>query len=443
MRRLPLGLRYVHYSSKHFGCNNLSRLDDKLKQLCLTGRITEALEILCHTDSQLHSQTYSLLLQECIFRKEFNQGKRIHVQMLTTGFPPDQYLQTKLLILYSKLGDLQTARNLFDEIPHPKCLVSWNAMISGYVQNGREDVGLDFYKRMRSSGITADQFTFASVFRACALLSTLEQGKQAHGVMIKTHLRENVVVSCALMDMYFKCSSPFDGHQVFDDAVERNVVTWTSLISGYGQNGQVEKVLEFFHKMILEGFKPNYVTFLAVLSACSHAGLVSEGQRYFSSMTQEYGIRPRLKHYAAMVDLLGRAGRLNEAYEFVLSSPCEKHSVVWGALLGACRVHGDLTLLNIAAKKFFELEPENTGKYIVLSNTYAAYGLWKDVKVVREALKDSGLKKEPACSWIEIRKMVHNFLVGDKTHKQTADIYETIKQLTCTLKDADYVPDVD
>ncbi|KAF5180244.1 Pentatricopeptide repeat-containing protein [Thalictrum thalictroides] len=315
-------------------------------------------------------------------------------------------------------------------------------MISGYVQKGLENVGLEFYNRMRRNGFVPDQFTFSSVFRACATLATLEQGKQAHCVMIKSHVKDNVVVKSALMDMYFKCSSPFDGHLVFDKALERNVVTWTSLISGYGQNGRVEEVLECFDRMVDEGFKPNYVTFLAVLSACSYGGLVTEGRRYFCSMTQDYNIKPRLKHYAAMVDLLGRAGRLKEAYELVQSSPCEKHSVVWGALLGASRIHGDLDLVELAAKRFFELEPENSGRYVVLSNTYAANGLWKNVKAVREAMNESGVKKEPACSWIEIRREVHTFLVGDKSHKQSEQIYEMILELTCILKDAGYVPDL-
>ncbi|KAF9589299.1 hypothetical protein IFM89_022369 [Coptis chinensis] len=361
--------------------------------------------------------------------------------MFKVGFRPDQYLQTKLIILYAKDGDLDTAHILFDTIPE-RSLVSWNAMISGYVQKGLKEMGLDFYNKMRRSGFMPDQFTFSSVFRACATLAAIEKGKQAHAVMIKSDIKDNVVVNSALMDMYFKCSSPCDGYRVFDKSSERNAVTWTSLISGYGHNGRVDEVIEFFNRMIKEGFKPDYVTFLAVLSACGHGGFVSEGKRYFCSMIKDYGIKPRLKHYATMVDMLGRAGRLDEAFEFVENSPCEKHSVVWGALLGACQIHGRLDLANVAAKKFFELAPENAGKYVVLSNTYAAYGLWKNVDKVREVMRESGVKKEPSCSWIEIRREVHTFLVGDKSDTQSEQIYEMIKELTCILKDVGYVPDI-
>jgi pentatricopeptide repeat protein len=202
-------------------------------------------------------------------------------------------------------------------------------MIAGYVQKGLEEVGLNLYYKMRQTDFIPDQHTFASVFRVCATLARLEHGKQAHGAMIKCKIRENVVVNSALMDMYFKCSSLSDGHQVFDRSLNRSVIMWIALISGYGQHGKVVEVLESFHRMKTEGFKPNHVTFLAVLSACSHEGLVDEGWAYFSSMIKDYGIQPRGKHYAAMVDLFGRAGRLQEAYEFVLNSPCKEHSVIW------------------------------------------------------------------------------------------------------------------
>ncbi|KAF8414219.1 hypothetical protein HHK36_002219 [Tetracentron sinense] len=430
-------LRYFHLLNRTH--KNFLELDETLKGMCFCGRLMEAVELLFRRESQVDPQTYALLLQECIFRKEFNKGRRIHAQMITIGFSPDEYLKTKLLILYTKIGDLRTAHILFDKILD-RSLVSWNAILSGYVQKGLEEAGLNLYYKMRWNGLTPDQFTFASVFRACATLATLDKGKQIHGVMIKSQIRDNVVVNSALMDMYFKCSSPHDGHRVFDTSSERNVITWTALISGYGQHGQVVEVLEFFHRMIDEGFRPNYVTFLAVLSACSHGGLVSEGWKYFSSMTRDYGIQPRGKHYAAMVDLLGRAGRLHEAYEFVRNSPCEEHSVIWGALLGACRIHGDLELVKLAAKKCFELEPENAGKHVVLSNTYATFGLWENVKEVREVMRVSGVKKEPGYSWIEVRREVHTFLAGDKSHRQTEQIYETIKELTCILRNAGYIP---
>ncbi|GKV18761.1 hypothetical protein SLEP1_g29100 [Rubroshorea leprosula] len=389
----------------------------------------------------MNENTYALLLQECIFRKEYRKGRRIHAQMIVVGYVPNEYLKIKLLILYAKSGDLRTSSILFDKLSE-KNLISWNAMISGFVQKGCKEIGLDIYYEMRKSGLTPDQYTFASVFKACASLASLDQGHRAHGIMIKHHLTENVVVNSALMDMYFKCSSLDDGRKVFDKSLNRNVVTWTALISGYGQHGRVDEVLESFERMKYEGFRPNYVTFLAVLSACSHGGLVNEGWHYFLSMTRDYGIQPLGQHYAALVDLFGRAGKLHEAYDFILNSPCKEHSVIWGALLGACRIHGDMDLVKLAANKYFELDPENAGKYVVLSNAYATFGYWDNVVEVREMMRSSGIIKEPGYSRIEVQGEVHFFLRDDKSHKLSTQLYELIKLMTSSLKDAGYIPDL-
>ncbi|KAG9443594.1 hypothetical protein H6P81_014934 [Aristolochia fimbriata] len=419
-------------------CRRVPGLDEILRGRCISGKLAEAVGILCCGGWGVDPQTYAVLLQECINLKDLFQGRRIHAQMITVGFSPDQYLMNKLIILYAKHGDLTTSHYLFDKI-HERSLISWNAMISGYVQKRLEQEGLSLYYQMRGSGLEPDQFTFASVFRACAGLATLEQGKRAHAVMIKVRNRTNVVVNSALVDMYFKCSSPLDGRLAFDKSLEKNVITWTTLISGYGHHGRVEEVLRFFEKMLEEGCRPNYVTFVAVLSACSYGGLIDEGKRYFSSMTSEYNIKPGVEHIASMVDLLGRAGRLVEAYEVVKRLPSCDHSQIWGALLGACRVHGNIDLLRITAKKFFKLDTENAGKYVVLSNAYASFGLWDSASEVREMMKGMGMKKEPGCSWIEVQNKVHTFCVGDNSHEQIMQIYTIIKDLDPTMKDAGYV----
>nr|GLL36422.1 hypothetical protein DM860_006510 [Ipomoea trifida] len=413
---------------------NLFCLDETIKDLCFSGRVMEAVGILCRTGVQVESETYSLLLQECIFRKAYKKGRRIHWQMIAVGFFPNEYLTIKLLILYAKSGDLDTAHIIFDRLKY-KCLVSWNAMVAGYVQKGMEEVGLSLFYNLKQSGLNPDQYTFSSVFRACASLAILEQGRQAHAMMIKCQISRNIVVNSALMDMYLKCSSPYDGYLVFEKSLERNVITWTALISGLGQHGRVVEVLEFFNRMISEGFRPNTVTFLAVLSACSHGGFVDKGKEYFSSMSRDYGLQPSGKHYAAIVDLLGRAGRLEEAYEFVKNSPCKEHSVLWGALLGACKVHGNMDMVKIAARNYFELEPENAGKYVVLSNAYASFGMWNNVAEIRRVMKESGVKKEPGYSMIEVQRQAHFFSMGHNTHTQTDFIYEVVRDLTCILRD--------
>lgn len=401
----------------------------------------EAIRLLCSTGMQVHHGTYSLLLQECIFNRAYRKAKIIHSQMVVVGYMPNEYLKTKLIILYAKLDDMETAKFLFDKLV-TKSLVSWNAMIAGYVQKGDNGIALNRYYEMRSYGLSPDQYTFASVFRACSALATLEHGKRTHGVLLKTKIKENVVVSSALVDMYFKCSSLSDGHRAFDKSLERNIVTWTALISGYGYHGRVLDVLESFHKLKMEGFRPNNVTFLAVLSACSHGGLVEQGREYFSSMSRNYGIQPTGQHYATMIDLLGRARRLKEAYELVLNSPCREHPVIWGALLGACRNHGDIDMLKLAARKYFELEPENSGKYVVLSNAYAAFGLWDNVAEIRGVMRNWGMMKEPGYSRIEVKDEVYYFCQGDKLHRQSEEIYQMIKEILYILKDVDYVPDL-
>ncbi|GER52859.1 tetratricopeptide repeat protein [Striga asiatica] len=415
-------------------------LDQTLKDLCFMGRIKEAVGILCCTGVQVLQETYSLLLQECILRKHYKTGRRIHWQMVVVGFIPDKYLKIKLLILYAKAGDLDSAHILFGTLV-TKSIIPWNALIAGYVQKGLEQLGLVLYQRMRQCGLMPDQYTFASVLRACSSLAFLEQGKQAHALLIKSQINTNIVVISALLDMYFKCSSPHDGLKVFNKSSERNVITWTSLISGYGLQGRVSEVLEFFQQMINEGFKPNQITFLAVLSACSHGGLVDEGREYFLSMARDYGVKPRGKHYAVMVDILGRAGRLNEAYDFVQMSPYKDHPAVWGALLGACRLHGNVDMIKLAARSFFELDPDNAGKYVVLSNAYAAFGLWKNVAEIRRVMKGSGIKKEPGYSMIEVQMKAHFFFMGHNAHEQTGLIHEWIMDLTIALKDTDDAPD--
>ncbi|CAB78689.1 hypothetical protein [Arabidopsis thaliana] len=400
------------------------KLDKTLKGLCVTGRLKEAVGLLWSSGLQVEPETYAVLLQECKQRKEYTKGKRIHAQMFVVGFALNEYLKVKLLILYA-LSDL----------------IPWNAMISGYVQKGLEQEGLFIYYDMRQNRIVPDQYTFASVFRACSALDRLEHGKRAHAVMIKRCIKSNIIVDSALVDMYFKCSSFSDGHRVFDQLSTRNVITWTSLISGYGYHGKVSEVLKCFEKMKEEGCRPNPVTFLVVLTACNHGGLVDKGWEHFYSMKRDYGIEPEGQHYAAMVDTLGRAGRLQEAYEFVMKSPCKEHPPVWGSLLGACRIHGNVKLLELAATKFLELDPTNGGNYVVFANGYASCGLREAASKVRRKMENAGVKKDPGYSQIELQGEVHRFMKDDTSHRLSEKIYKKVHEMTSFFMDIDYYPD--
>ncbi|CDP19546.1 unnamed protein product [Coffea canephora] len=294
----------------------------------------------------------------------------------------------------SRIRNLNLAHTLFFNKLQMKSLVSWNLMIAGYVQKGLEEVGLSMFHKLRKNGLTPDHYTFAPIFRACVSLAILEEGRQAHALRIRCQICGNLVVNSALMDMYFKCSRLSVGHLVFGKFLDRNVVTWSALISGYGQHGRVVEVMESLHRMLDEGFSPNHVTFLAVLAACNHGGLVNRGWEYFTSVTRDCGIQPKGKHYVAMVDLLGRAGRLVDAYEFVMNSPFKELPFVWGALLGACKIHGNMDSAKLAAKNFFELEPKIAGKYVVLSNAYASFGSWDNVAELRSVMNESEMKTE-------------------------------------------------
>jgi pentatricopeptide repeat protein len=248
-------------------------------------------------------------------------------------------------------------------------------------------------------------------------------------------------VGNALIDMYSKCGSVELACHVFEKMSMRNEVSWTSMISGYGMNGYGEDALAHFKKMQTTRLIPNHITFVAVLSACSHAGLVSEGKKYFECMSRDYQITPRLEHYACVVDLLGRAGLLDEAESFIQAMPAEPNASVWGALLAACTTHGNLNLGQRVGEQLLELESDNDGNYILLSNIYAAAGKWDRVANVRAIMKARGLKQRPGCSWIRVKTKVHRFFVGDRSHPQSEDIYAMLESLTEQLRELGYFPD--
>lgn len=405
-----------------------------LKSLCISGEISKAVRLLYRSPVCPGARTYALLLQECVNRRDAKLGKRIHARMVATGFVCNEYIATKLLIFYAKIGELDIARNMFEGMPQ-RSVVAWNAVISGCARGGVEARAVEMFDSMRAEGLRPDQFTFASVLCACARLAALEQGRRVHGVMIKSDIvGGNVFANSALIDMYLKCSSTEDARRAFAAAPERNVTMWTAVISGHGQHGHVAEALALFDQMTRDWFRPNGVTFLAVLSACAHGGLVEEGLRHFASMSSDYGLTPRGEHYAAVVDMLARVGRLRDAYELVKNLPdCQEHSVIWGALLGACRKHGDVGLVELAAWRFFRLQPGNAGKYIVLANTYAACNMWDSVAGTHEAMRSLGIRKDPAWSAVEVQGKKHSFLAGDSYHDECPAIYEACNSLACAV----------
>lgn len=386
--------------------------------------------------------TFSCVLKACAGMAALHKGKEIHDHIVRSDIKLDIVVENALVAMYGQCRELEIARQLFDNMSQ-KNLVSWSSMIAGYAQNGYANEALGLFRVMQHNCLIINWVTIATVLPACSHLGSLQQGKEIHCQVIKSKLKPDVFVWNALIDMYSKCGVIEAARQVFDKMVVRDVVTWNALISGYGINGYGEVSLTLFEKMLRAGFKPNHITFIHVLSTCSHAGLVVEGWEFFNCMRESFHITPRAEHYACMVDLLGRAGHLDEAEKFIQDMPIEPSSSVWGALLGACRIHCNIELAERVAVSAFRIDPENNGYYVLLSNIYAAVGRWDDVTKVRMMMKDRGLKKSPGCSWIEVKNRIYAFTAGDQSLPQSKEIYAILGSLYQQMKEAGYVPATD
>eukprot|EP01018_Ginkgo_biloba_P016554 Gb_35599 [translate_table: standard] len=383
--------------------------------------------------------TFASALSACASLSAMKQGKQIHVYIIRNEFEANVFLGNALVDMYAKCGSLQYARHVFDKMPK-RDVVSWNAMIAGNVHHDHSEEALKLFSKMQWAGMKPTHFTFASILSASACLAALGLGKQVQAYIIKTGFEANVFAGSALVDMYAKCGSIDDARQVFDKIPDRNAVSWTSMIVGYAQNGYGEEALLLFEQMLLVGMKPDHITFVGILAACSHAGLVDEGRFYFDSMRRDHCITPRVDHYTCMIDLLGRAGLLDEVEDFIDNMPFEPDAFMWGSVLGACRIHGNMKLAKHAAECHFELDPENAAPYVLLSNIYAANGKWDDVAKVRKMMSGKVVKK-PGCSWIEVKKSVHTFIAEDRSHPQSGEICAMLERLTVQMKQEGYVPD--
>ncbi|KAL1066968.1 hypothetical protein V6Z11_D12G098000 [Gossypium hirsutum] len=346
---------------------------------------------------------------------------------------------TTMLTCYAKHGELKEARLLFDGMVK-KDVVCWNVMIDGYTQHGMPKEALVLFRRMLAAKARPNEITILTVLSACGQLGALESGRWLHSYMQNNDIQVSVRVATALIDMYSKCGSLEDARLVFDKIYYKDVVAWNSMIIGYALHGFSQDALELFHEMCRIGLRPTDITFIGVLGACGHAGLVKEGWSFFNAMREEYEIEPKIEHYGCMVNLLGRAGRLEEAYELVRNMKVEPDPILWGALLGACRLHGNLELGEKIAEYLVSHNLANSGTYILLSNMYAAKGDWEEVARIRTLMKDSGVQKEPGCSSIEVHNRVHEFLAGNLKHPKTKEIYEMLEAMNGWLKAHGYTP---
>eukprot|EP01018_Ginkgo_biloba_P034705 Gb_25843 [translate_table: standard] len=328
------------------------------------------------------------VLPACANLAAVQAGKEIHGLLIKCSFESDVFVQSAVIDMYTKCGDIAVGRHVFDKLAQ-RNLVSWNTMISGYSRNGNAGKAMKLFHEMKEAGVKANVVTIASVLSACATFSALKQGKGIHAYIIRSEFTLDVFLGSSLVDMYAKSGSIENARHVFDKMSQRNVVLWNAMIGGYAMHGHGEEALTLFYQMQQGGINPDKITFTGVLSSCSHAGLLDEGWQYFNSMSQDYHITPSSEHYACMVDLLGRAGHLDEAYNFISNMLMEPDACIWGALLGACRIHGNVKLGERVAEHLFESEPQNAGNYVLLSNIYAAAGRWCDVAKLQKIMKET------------------------------------------------------
>ncbi|THG12409.1 hypothetical protein TEA_023354 [Camellia sinensis var. sinensis] len=361
----------------------------------------------------------------------------IHCFCLKSGMVSNPSVSTALTTVYSRLCEIESARQLFDDSPE-KSLASWNAMISGYAQNGLTEMAISLFREMQVFEIRPNPVTITSILSACSQLGTLSLGKWVHDLIKKESFESNIYVSTALIDMYAKCGSIVEARRLFDTVQEKNVVTWNAMISGYGLHGHGHDALNLFTEMVDSRISPTGVTFLSVLYSCSHAGLVREGEEIFHSMVHDHGFEPLAEHYACMVDLLGRAGKLEKALEFIKRMPVGPGPAVWGALLGACMIHKDTNLAQLASDKLFELDPQNVGYYVLLSNIYSADRNYPQAASVRQVVKKRNLAKIPGCTLIEVNGTPHVFTSSDQSHPQAAAIYSKLEKLMGEMREAGF-----
>ena len=363
-------------------------------------------------------------------------GREIHGLLTRNAFVLDVVLGSSLVDMYAKCGQMEYARKVFDTIPH-KNVVCWTCLIASYAHSHLFKESIELFREMQANGVTADAATIACVISSCGHSGALDQGRWVHTLCERTGIHFNLSVNNALIDMYSKCGDIQRALQIFHTLTlaERDVFSWTAMITGLAMNGLSDEALKLFSQMETSSVvKPNEVTYLGVLSACSHAGLVDKGFYYFNHMTQSYNLKPRIEHYGCMVDLLGRANLLAEAEKFIRAMPIEPDVVIWRSLLFACTSHGNIELAEFSAKRIEKLEPRRCGARVLLSNVYASASRWSDVNNMRKGMALRRIQKLPGCSFIEIDGVVHEFFVADDSHCQMDSIYEMIIKINRVIQ---------
>ncbi|XP_027363024.1 pentatricopeptide repeat-containing protein At4g14850 [Abrus precatorius] len=423
---------------------NLATWNAYISNAVQDGRCLDAVgafkQFLC-ADGNPNAITFCVFLNACADMLSLELGRQLHAFIVRSRHRDDVSVSNGLIDFYGKCGDIVSSEMVFNRIVS-RNVVSWCSMLAGLVRNHEEERACMVFLQARKE-VEPTDFMISSVISACAELGGLELGRSVHALAVRACVEDNIFVGSALVDLYGKCGSIENAEQVFSEMPERNLVTWNAMIGGYAHQGDVDMALGLFEEMTLGscGIAPSYVTLVSILSACSRAGAVERGLQIFESMRVNYGIEPGVEHYACIVDLLGRSGLVDRAYEFIKTMPIHPTISVWGALLGACKMHGKTLLGKIAAEKLFELDPDDSGNHVVLSNMFASAGRWEEATIVRKEMKDIGIKKNVGYSWITVKNRVHVFQAKDSSHEKNSEIQAMLAKLRGEMKKAGYVPD--
>ncbi|KAJ4758543.1 Pentatricopeptide repeat-containing protein [Rhynchospora pubera] len=383
--------------------------------------------------------TYSTLLTASPAISPF----QIHALVIKSDYQRVPLVGTALLIAYTKMGRTCESLSIFKSID-AKDIIAWSAMLACHAQAGDSEGAVNLFKEMVMQRIKPNEYSLSSVIDASSSANApTDLGKQLHAVTIKYKYLNSICVSSALVTMYAKKGSIESAQKVFDRQSNRDLVSWNSIICSYAQHGYGERALEIFRDMEKSGVEMDSVTFIGVLTGCVHAGLIEEGEKYFNSMVNVHHIKPTMEHYSCMVDLYSRAGKLSEASDLINRMPFPADARVWRTLLGACRMHRNIELGEIAAKNLISLEPDNPAAYVLLSNMYAGLGKWEERTKIRKMMDGRNVKKEAGCSWIQIRSTIHSFIASDTSHPMSSKIYEKLEEMMIQLKKEGYRPDTD
>ncbi|CAK7348112.1 unnamed protein product [Dovyalis caffra] len=451
-----VGNALLDFYSKHDCVNEARKLFDEMPELdgisynviitayAWVGNVEESIELfreLQFTTFDRKNFPFPTMLSIAANSLDLQMGQQLHAQVIVSMTDPDFHVANSLVDMYAKCGKFEKAEKILLKLSS-KSTVPWTAMISANVQRGLHENGLKLFYEMRRANVSADQATFACVLKASANLASISMGKQLHSCIIRSGFI-NVYSGCALVDMYANCASVKDAIQTFEEMPERNVVTWNALLSAHAQNGDGKGTLKSFEEMVRSGYRPDSVSLLCVLAACSHCRLVEEGLKYFNSMTNVYELVPKREHYGAMVDALCRSGRFDEAEKLMARMPFEPDEIMWTSILNSCRIHRNHALARKAASQLFNMKVlRDAAPYVTMSNIFAEAGHWESVLKVKKAMRERGVRKVPAYSWVEIKHKVHVFSANDDKHPQILEILEKIEMLAKQMEKEGYKPDI-